>query len=135
MSNNAKTNVTPADVAAKAAEEKLVEPTVPAQAEGEKTKVDADTTETPKLTVLEGSKKSLKERLAAVTEKVKENKKAFVAIGIASAAATVAIAKIAAKRSLEKETFSAEELSEMTDEEVAEVVDGVKTEKVDETAA
>jgi hypothetical protein len=48
MSENKKTTVTPADVAAKAAEDKLVKPTVPQQAEpATEEKVQDQTTETP----------------------------------------------------------------------------------------
>lgn len=110
MANNSKTNVTPADVAAQAAEEKLV---VPSQGEKvtEETVVEEKvevTTEEPALTVIEGGKKSLKERAKALAEKVEKNKKAVIAVGIAAAAATVAVAKVVAKRSLEKELAKAE---------------------------
>jgi hypothetical protein len=112
MANNSKTNATPADVAAKAAEEKLV---VPSQNEGEKTKGDVVveetievTAESPELTVIDGGKKTLKDRLKSLTEKVEANKKPVIALGIAVAAATVAFAKVAAKRSLEKELVEAE---------------------------
>jgi len=110
MANNSKTNVTPADVAAQAAEEKLV---VPAQGEkvAEETVVEEKvevTTEEPELTVIEGGKKSLKDRVTALAKKVEKNKKAFIAVGIAAAAATVAVAKVVAKRSVEKELAQAE---------------------------
>jgi len=110
MANNSKTNATPADVAAKAAEEKLV---VPAQ--GEKTTQETvveekvETTEEPTLTVIDGGKKSLKDRLTALAKKVEENKKTVIAVGLAVAAATVAVAKVAAKRSLENEDAQAED--------------------------
>ena len=114
MANTSKTSVTPADVAAKAAEEKLI---VPNQAEGIEKSKDEQTTvadETsqgsdPELTVIQGGKKTLKERLTAVAKKVEENKKAVIALGIAAAATTVAIAKVVAKRSLEKELAKAED--------------------------
>lgn len=109
MANNSKSTVTPADVAAQAAEEKIV---VPSQGEKvtEETVVEEkiEVTEEPELTVIEGGKKTLKERLTALAKKVEENKKTVVAVGIAAAAATVAVAKVVAKRSLEKELTKAE---------------------------
>lgn len=137
MANNSKSNVTAADVAAQAAEENLV---VPTQAEGEKTAKQQEPVveaakdgEEPTLTVIEGGKKSLKERLTAVAKKVEENKKAFVAVGIAAAAASVAIAKVVAKRSLEKELAQAEN----EDRSEAEQYEEIKETAVasDETAA
>lgn len=106
-------NVTPADVAAKAAEEKLV--TVPAQAEGEKSE------ETPDLTVLEGGKKSLKERLASVGEKLKANKNALVALGAVAAVATVAVVKYVKQRAEETvlELVEDEDVADGTDESAA----------------
>lgn len=131
MANNSK--VTPADVAAQAAEEKLI---VPAQGEKvtEETVVEEQvevTTEEPALTVIEGGKKSLKERAKALAEKVEKNKKAFIAVGIAAAAATVAVAKVVAKRSLEKELAQAEERDET--EQYEEIKDTAVAS--DETAA
>lgn len=109
MANNSKSTVTPADVAAKAAEEKLV---VPAQGERvtEETVVEekVEVTVEPELTVIEGGKKTLKERLTVLAKKVEENKKTVVAVGIAVAATTVAVAKVVAKRSLEKELAKAD---------------------------
>lgn len=132
MANNSKTNVTPADVAAQAAEEKLV---VPAQGEKvtEETVVEekVEVAEEPALTVIEGGKKSLKERMTALAEKVEKNKKAFIAVGIAAAAATVAVAKVVAKRSLEKELAQAEDKNEV--EQYEEIKD--TTVATDETAA
>lgn len=139
MANN-KANVTPETVAAQAAEEKLV---VPSQPEGEeKTAKGAQATEAqepqeekggePELTVIEGGKKSLKERLTAVAKKVEENKKAFIAVGIAAAAATVAVAKVVAKRSLEKELAKAENETDEV-EQYEEIKDTAVA--TDETAA
>lgn len=122
MANNSKTNVTPADVAAQAAEEKLVEKTVPTQPQGEKTEVtveakavspEAEKDDKPELTVLDGGKKSLKERVKALAEKVEKNKKTVIAVGIAAAAATVAVAKVVAKRSVEKELAQAKAKDEV----------------------
>lgn len=130
MANNSKTNVTAADVVAQAAEENLVEKTVPTQDKGEKTEVtvnakavspETEKDDKPELTVLDGGKKSFKERMTALAKKVEENKKVFVAVGIAAAAATVAVAKVVAKRSLEKEAVKAQKLETMSDEELAEV--------------
>lgn len=142
MANNAKNNVTAADVVAQAAEEKLVEKTVPAQSEKtesvtEEVTVTTTETESPELTVLEGGKKTFKERLTALAKKVEENKKLVVAVGVAAAAATVAIAKIAAKKSLEKEAAK-EELE--YDDELNPAVDPVtgdviKTDESVENAA
>jgi cob(I)alamin adenosyltransferase len=113
MANNSKNNVTAADVVAEASKDRLIAEAVPAQGEKktvtEEVKVTVEeTTEDPKLTIIEGGKKSLKERAKALAEKVEKNKKAFIAVGIAAAAATVAVAKVVAKRSLEKELAQAE---------------------------
>lgn len=91
MSAKNSTNVTPADVAAKAAEEKLV---VPAQAEGEKVEpqevveknTDGNTDETPE-------KKSVKDRLAGLTEKLKQNKKTLIGVAAVAGAATFTLVK------------------------------------------
>ncbi len=114
MANTQKSSVTPADVAAKAAEEKLVVPQQGEKVTEEKVEV---TTEEPALTVIEGGKKSLKERAKALAEKVEKNKKAVIAVGIAAAAAGVAVAKIIAKRSLEKELAQTEETVVKFDED------------------
>lgn len=127
MSNAKNASVTPADVVAKATEEKLV---VPAQAEGEKTDATPESTEeqntgeAEKLTVVDGGKKSLKERLAAVTEKLKENKKAVLAVGAAASVAALAFAKYAKKK--------AEEALVVDEETVAE---DCPVETADESAA
>jgi coenzyme F420-reducing hydrogenase gamma subunit len=112
MSNAKNTNVTPADVVAKATEEKLIT-TVPAQAE--EVDVDARTCESqvdesPELTVIEGGKKSLKERLAVVTEKLKENKKVLITVGAAAGVAALAFAKYAKKKA--EEALAVEPLDE-----------------------
>ncbi|WPJ30791.1 hypothetical protein [Streptomyces phage Psst4] len=118
MSNNKNTKVTAESVAAQAAEENLVVPTVPAQnekaSEGQTTPsrvVDAPVkgdTEAPELEVVEGGKKSLKERLVGVTEKLKENKKVVAGVAVSVALAAVAFAKFAAKQAVE-ETLSEDE--------------------------
>ncbi|QPX71435.1 hypothetical protein SscP1EGY_37 [Streptomyces phage SscP1EGY] len=134
MANNSKTNVTAADVAAKAAEEKLV---VPAQGEKvtEETVVEEkiEVTEEPELTVIEGGKKTLKERAKALAEKVKANQKTVVAVGIAAAAATVAVAKVVAKRSVEKELTQAENETAIKFDENGHMIDPDKV--TEESAA
>lgn len=110
------TNVTPADVAAKAAEEKLV---VPAQAEGEQdgpqvTDEKSDQTEAPELTVVVGGKKSLKERLAEVTQKAKDNRKILVGVGATVGAATLLFVKYAKRKA---EEALVEIVDEATDED------------------
>ena len=141
MANNSKaSNVTPETVAAQAAEENLVEKTVPVQGEGKKTgekvHVITDVEEQggePELTVIEGGKKSLKDRVTAVAEKVKANQKTFIAVGIAAAAATVAVAKVVAKRSLEKELAKAEDENRDEVDQYEEIKDTAVAS--DETAA
>lgn len=96
MTNNSK--ITPADVAAKAVEENLVT-TVPSQNDGEK---KVATEETPELTVVEGEKKTFKERVAELREKLKENKKAVIAVGAAAGIAGIAFVKYAKKRAEEQ---------------------------------
>lgn len=105
MSKNAAAKTTAADLVEQAVEEKLV---VPAQAEGEAkdveetTAADTETNENgPELKVIEGGKKSLKERLAGVTEKLKKNQKALIAVGAAASVAALAFAKYAKKKAEE----------------------------------
>lgn len=120
MSNTAKnTNATPADVAAKAAESngnadkliaeaKLVEnakkTTVPAQGSSE----DAKTGE-PELTVIEGGKKSLKDQLVGVVEKVKAHKRAVITAGVLVGTAALAFAKYSAKKAAEEVIIKSDE--------------------------
>jgi coenzyme F420-reducing hydrogenase gamma subunit len=126
--NSAKT--TAADLVDQAVEEKLV---VPAQAEGE-AKVEetgnaAETTETPELKVIEGGKKSLKERLSEVTGHLKKNQKALIAVGAAASVAALAFAKYAKKKA--EETLELEQVE-------PELIEDTETEAVapaDETAA
>lgn len=120
MSNAKNSNVTPADVAAKAAEEKLVT-TVPAQAEGEQdgpqvTDKKSDQTEAPELTVVEGGKKSLKERLAEVAKTAKDNRKVLVGVGATIGAATLLFVKYA-KRKAEEALVEAAESDEVADDQ------------------
>jgi hypothetical protein len=91
VSSNSK-NVTAADVAAQAAEDKLV---VPAQ--GEKAVIEGEKTVDPNTekTVVEDEKKSLKDRLAGVTEQLKKNKKVLIAVGAAAGVAALTFAKYA----------------------------------------
>jgi hypothetical protein len=131
MAENKKT-VTPADVAAKAAEEKLV---VPAQgdqsaveitAEGvtavdEQANTDKDAPET--LTLLEGGKKSLKERATKLVAKAKERKKALIGtvavVGVAAYAGVKILAKKAAEEAQEETTVDQVE-PELIEEQVSE---------------
>ncbi|QEQ93827.1 hypothetical protein SEA_CHERRYBLOSSOM_48 [Streptomyces phage CherryBlossom] len=109
MSNNKNAKVTAESVAAQAAEENLVVPTVPAQNEKVVTgEAIEETAETPELEVVEGGKKSFKERLVGVTEKLKENKKVVAGVAVSVALAAVAFAKFAAKQAAE-ETLSEDE--------------------------
>lgn len=118
MSNAKNSNVTPADVAAKAAEEKLVT-TVPAQAEGEQTVEEPKTGEQePKLTVVEGGKKSLKERLAEVAKTAKDNRKVLVGVGATIGAAALLFVKYA-KRKAEEALVEAAESDEVADDQPA----------------
>lgn len=102
--------VTAESLVAQAAEEKLVTPTVPAQDKGEETTVSVDesiqgedTDSTPDLQVIEGGKKSFKERAAAFRDKLKNDKKAqAVAIGVLTVGlATVAYVKFVAQKATE----------------------------------
>lgn len=91
MSNTAKNAaVTPADVAALAEEKKLI---VPAQNEGLQVVNDEPeiTTEDTELPADETPKVSLKERLSALTAKLKDNKKAQITLGVSAVAASAAI--------------------------------------------
>lgn len=101
MSTTPKKTVTPADVVAKAAEEKLV---VPAQLTPEEQAAEAveevfeeaDKQAEPKLTVIEGEKgekKPLKVRLAEATEKVKKHKKALAITAAAVGVVSLTVAK------------------------------------------
>lgn len=92
--NSAKT--TAADLVDQAVEEKLV---VPAQAEGE-AKIE-ETTEAPELKVIEGGKKSLKERLSEATGHLKKNQKVLIAVGAAASIAALTFAKYAKKKAEE----------------------------------
>lgn len=98
--NSAKT--TAADLVDQAVEEKLV---VPAQAEGEakveETENAAETTEAPELKVIEGGKKSLKERLSEATGHLKKNQKVLIAVGAAASIAALTFAKYAKKKAEE----------------------------------
>ena len=141
MSNNKNAKVTAETVAAQAAEENLVVPSVPAQNEkvsepkvvtGE---VVEETAETPELEIVEGGKKSLKERLVGVTEKLKENKKVVAGVAVSVALAAVAFAKFAAKQAVEETEEDVE--SQFVYDELNPAVDPVTGEviKDDESAA
>ncbi|WPJ30658.1 hypothetical protein [Streptomyces phage Psst1] len=145
MSQNAKnTKVTAADVAALAAEEKLVTPTVPAQSEqvseakvvaGEVVE-DGPVTEGPELELVEGGKKTFKERVAYVTEKLKENKKIVAGVTVSVALAAVAFAKFAAKQAVEAAPVDEDEaILEVVTGENQENVEAAPTEESGESAA
>lgn len=138
MSNNKNnTKVTAESVAAQAAEEKLVVPTQ--QAEEVKIVTDEVVEETikdPELEVIEGGKKSLKERLTSVTEKLKENKKVVAGVAVSVALAAVAFAKFAAKQAVE-ETLNEDEadLQVITGENEKALTDAkVESEELSENA-
>lgn len=115
MSNNSKNTVTPADVAAKAVEDKLVTETVPAQPKGDQETVVVE--EQVELTIVEGEKKTFKERLAVVTEKLKENKKALIAVGATAGVAAIAFLQYAKNKAAEViEENSTEESVETAEE-------------------
>ncbi|QEQ93542.1 hypothetical protein SEA_GIRLPOWER_43 [Streptomyces phage GirlPower] len=117
MSNNKNAKVTAESVAAQAAEENLVVPSVPAQNEkaSEPKVVDVveETGEDVELEVIEGGKKSLKERLVGVTEKLKENKKVVAGVAVSVALAAVAFAKFAAKQTAEEQEQRQAEIEEI----------------------
>jgi hypothetical protein len=78
--------------------------------------------ETPDLAVVEGDKKSLKERLAAVTEQVKKNKKAVAATVAVVGVATLAVVKYVKKQAEQivvEEPTDDENADETTDESAA----------------
>ncbi|UOW93196.1 hypothetical protein SEA_TONYSTARCH_47 [Streptomyces phage TonyStarch] len=140
MSNNKNAKVTAESVAAQAAEENLVVPTVPAQNEKVVTgEVIEETAETPELEVVEGGKKSFKERLVGVTEKLKENKKVVAGVAVSVALAAVAFAKFAAKQTTEETEETEEDVESqfVYDDELNPAVDPVTGEVVkdDESAA
>lgn len=102
MSNNKNAaKVTAESVAAQAAEENLVVPTQKNENSDKPVEVVEETTETTE--VVEGDKKSFKERLVGVTEKLKENKKVVAGVAVSVALAAVAFAKFAAKQAVEAE--------------------------------
>lgn len=104
--NNAKKTVTAEDVVAEAAEKKLI--TVPAQSEDASEpkvvtgKVVEEGETGPDLELIEGGKVTLKERLASITEKLKQNKKVVAGVAVTVGLATVAFVKFAAKQAVEE---------------------------------
>ena len=122
MSNNAKnSNVTAESVAAQAAEDKLVTPTVPAQSQpAPDQEVVVEDTETPHLVLVDGGKKTLKERMAFVAKKLKENKKVVSGVAVAVVLAAVAFSKFAVAFSAEQTEENEEnEENEMSPEDEA----------------
>jgi hypothetical protein len=106
MSAKNSTTVTAETVVNDAVKEKLVTPTVPAQAEpetvteGEKSNPAEEQNSGPELSVVEGGKKSAKEKLTAVFAKAKEKKNALILLGVVTGAVAVAIAKAAKKQAV-----------------------------------
>lgn len=128
MSNTAPKKTTPADVAAKAAEEKLVGPaqtTVEITQDGVTVTESEETKDAPELTVIEGekdAKKALKERLVETTAKLKQHKKALVLTCAAVGVATLAVAKYVksqAEKVVEETLQDEVEAKQTTDESAA----------------
>lgn len=106
MTSSKNTNVTPADVAAKAAEEKLVT-TVPAQGNSDEAKTGD---QEGNITTGETNQKSaFAQRLSSLTEKLKANKKVVIAVGAAVGVSTLAFVKYAKAKA---ELTTVEELSD-----------------------
>lgn len=127
MSNTAK-KVTPADVVAKAEEEKLV---VPAQKVVEITDEGVTVVEEqddpkcdqsePKLTLIEGGKRTLKNKLGGVIAKAGQHKKAL--LGTIAVVGTVTLVAV---------KYAKNKAEEVLDESAAEEID---SENTDETVA
>ncbi|AOZ64913.1 hypothetical protein SEA_MAYA_48 [Streptomyces phage Maya] len=140
MSNNKNAaKVTAESVAAQAAEENLVVPTQKNENSDKPVEVVEETTEVVELEVVEGDKKSFKERLVGVTEKLKENKKVVAGVAVSVALAAVAFAKFAAKQTTEETEETEEDVESqfVYDDELNPAVDPVTGEVVkdDESAA
>ncbi|QEQ93741.1 hypothetical protein SEA_JAYLOCIRAPTOR_48 [Streptomyces phage Jaylociraptor] len=140
MSNNKNAaKVTAESVAAQAAEENLVVPTQKNENSDKPVEVVKETTEVVELEVVEGDKKSFKERLVGVTEKLKENKKVVAGVAVSVALAAVAFAKFAAKQTTEETEETEEDVESqfVYDDELNPAVDPVTGEVVkdDESAA
>lgn len=119
--NETEKNITVDDVVAQAEGFLAKEKTVPAQAAPkteEKTGDDVQPDENCDET--DNSKKSFGERLKPLGEKIKKNRKGIILTLAVVGAATVAVAKFAAKTVVE-EAVDAQKLSEMTDEELSKV--------------
>lgn len=128
MSNTtAKKNVSPADVVEKAVDDKLV---VPAQAEGEKKVMEPSDVQKgdeeqdgpqsePKLTVIEGGKRTFKNKLSAAKEKVAQRKKALlVTVGVVG---TITLIAVKYAKSKAEEILDEDVQPELTEEDLAPV--------------
>lgn len=126
MSNTAK-KITPADVVAKAEEEKLV---VPAQKNVEITdegvtvveEQDGDQSE-PKLTLIEGGKRTLKNKLGGVITKAGQHKKAL--LGTIAVVGTITLVAV---------KYAKNKAEEILDENATEEIDSETTVTADESA-
>lgn len=111
----------------KDAEEKKV--TVPQQSEGEtfveeaKAESNSDTNEQPELTVIDGGKKTAKERVAALIEKAKENKKFFIGMAVGALTTTIAIALSAKEKEQTEELVYDDELNPPVDPVTGKVIE------------
>lgn len=96
-----KTTVTANDVVDQAVEEKLV--VVPAQSEGEKSVSEIDQEDNTSDDVEDGKDKvSLRNRLAGLLSKVRENKKVLGAAAVVAGVSVYALAKAAAKKAAQE---------------------------------
>jgi hypothetical protein len=100
MANTSKLTVTPADVAEQAKEEKLVTSstygTVPEQTDGGKDeKATKEKAQEVVEETAEAAKKTIKDRVAVLVQKAKDNKKFFLGVVTGSVSTAVAIAVLA----------------------------------------
>lgn len=114
-------NVTPADVAAKAAAEGVVIPSQPEEKAPAETTAEQDGAQVINENGEDSKDPRFKARLASLTNLVKENKRAIVALGAAAVVAGVAFAKYA-KKKVEEEIVEtlAEGLNEVVNDAEAE---------------
>jgi deoxyribodipyrimidine photolyase len=133
MSKNEQ-KITAADVAAKAVEEKLVEPTVPAQGERAEAAEKLDTVLEEDFTTHDSDgcdqseeKADFKSRLKSLTEKLKEKKKPLLATVAVVAVATAAFIKFAAKTVVEEVVMTEDEISsaDLSEDEKKDIADEI----------
>jgi hypothetical protein len=103
-------NITADDVVAEAKNQGLInDATIPAQ--GNESGHNEDSNEQPELTVIEGGKKTLKDRLKSTIKTVKDNKKPIlITLGVIGAVTFTAV-KFAAKTVVEEIVENADENS------------------------